>query len=119
MKRQFGFRRFVTPEFGAIIFWLAAVPLLLSAAFALFHSSFLIFGWLVFATVIVRVACEGMTVLFQIHDVLVEIRGLLAVKQSPVPGVVRPPTPRPPIDHGRKPVAPPANGEVSESRMNL
>jgi hypothetical protein len=72
--RSFGFRTFVTPQFGVILFWLIAIPLVIAAAIAIWNKAIWVgLNFLLWA-VFLRVGLETMTILFYIHDVLVEIR---------------------------------------------
>lgn len=72
--RSLGFRTFVTPQFGVVLFWVMAVPLIVAAVLSIVRGSvwFGIYGFLL--VVLIRVVFETMTILFHIHDVLVEIR---------------------------------------------
>jgi hypothetical protein len=68
------FRTFVTPQFGVLLFWLCAVPLLFAAGFFVVNGqpvySLICLAWVLF----LRVILESLAILFQIHDVLVDIR---------------------------------------------
>ena len=69
-----GFRNLVTPQFGVVLFWLCAVPLLIMAGFFAVNGQVLYplmcVAWVLF----LRVIFESLAILFQIHDVLVDIR---------------------------------------------
>lgn len=77
MSSKRGFKTFIAPEFGVIVFWLGAVPLLLAAGLALAKGSFLIALGFTGSAIALRLVLEGMTVLFQMHDVLLDIRTAL------------------------------------------
>jgi len=72
--RNLGFRTFVTPQFGVILFWLIAIPLVIAALIAFWNKAIWMGLYFLLWAVLVRVGLETMTILFNIHDVLVEIR---------------------------------------------
>lgn len=78
MTARRGFRVFIAPEFGVAIFWLVAIALVIAAAAAAAAGNMT--GALVSMAVIfcVRLVLEAFSVLFQIHDVLIDIRTALA-----------------------------------------
>ena len=69
-----GFKRFYTPQFGVVLFWLSAVPLLIAGGILLVQGSVVMGITMIASALFFRVFFETMTVLFQIHDVLCEIR---------------------------------------------
>ncbi len=72
--RSLGFRSFVTPEFGVILFWGSAVVFGAAAVMSFVRGSIWTGVYGLLLVVLIRVALETMTILFHIHDVLVEIR---------------------------------------------
>ncbi|HRI57960.1 MAG TPA: hypothetical protein PK170_12805 [Anaerolineae bacterium] len=72
---RFGFQGFVTRELAALVFWVFAVIIVISAAL-LMNQTGQWWWWLVavFSIATLRVGCEGMAVLFHIHEALIDLR---------------------------------------------
>lgn len=68
------FRDFWTPSLGIIVFWFGALVCCLLAGFSLSAGLMLPALLWIAAIFALRMAVEALVVLFQIHDVLVEIR---------------------------------------------
>ena len=108
MNEFLAFRKFITPVFIQVIFWIGVVMAVIAALSVMFRGGFAIVAGLIFLVVgpfIVRIECELLILLFRIYDELVAIRT----------GV--PPTPTPtgfPVTFGRPtpppPAPPPAGG---------
>jgi hypothetical protein len=79
MNDYLSFRRFITPAFIQVFFWLGVVAVVLTALASMFRGDAAgLFGglaMLVFGVVFVRIYCELLILLFRIYDELVAIRG--------------------------------------------
>jgi Na+/melibiose symporter-like transporter len=73
-NRSLGFKSFITPQFGVVLFWLIAIALGASAVMSFAHGAEAVGFFMLMAIIGVRVGFETLTVLFQIHDVLLDIR---------------------------------------------
>jgi len=100
MNYFLAFRKFITPLFIQVIFWIGVVASVITALSVMFRGGFAIIAGLIFLVIgpfIVRIECELLILLFRIYEELVAIRT----------GV--PPTPTAvgfPVTFGR-PAAPP------------
>lgn len=77
-----GFKTFVTPQFGVIVFWLIAVPTLVGAGMLIFQGSVTTGLIAIGAVLFWRMFFETMTIMFAIHGVLIEIRDADKVKMA-------------------------------------
>jgi hypothetical protein len=72
----------VTPQFGVVLFWVLACTLLLGAGFMFAQGNILMGSVTIGLVLLWRVFFETVTVLFQIHSVLVDIRDADKVQQA-------------------------------------
>ena len=104
MNEFLAFRKFITPVFIQVIFWIGVVMVVIAAITAMTQGGVMIVAgliWLVVGPFIIRIYCELLILLFRIYDELVAIRT----------GV--PPTPTAtgfPVTFGRPAAPPPAGG---------
>ena len=97
------FRKFITPVFIQVIFWIGVVVNIL-AAFAAMFTHQILFGivWLFIGPFVVRIYCELLILLFRIYDELVALRTGTPPSAQGFP-VIQPPmagpttTPTPPV----------------------
>jgi len=73
-SRRLAFKTFIAPQFGVVVFWIIGIPSLIASCIE-FATGQWIVALITLAFVLgFRIFFEAMTVLFQIHDVLVEMR---------------------------------------------
>src|SRR5690242_1341108 len=77
MNEFLAFRKFITPIFIQVIFWVGVVIAVIAALSMMFRGGFAIIAGLIMLVVlpfIVRIECELLILLFRIYDELVAIR---------------------------------------------
>jgi hypothetical protein len=77
MNDFLAFRKFITPVFIQVIFWLFVIMIVLAGLFSMFQGGSAIFSGLLMIIVgplIVRMYCELLILFFRIYDELVAIR---------------------------------------------
>ena len=94
------FRKFITPVFIQVIFWLMVIGAVISALITMFRGGvagfFLGLIWLVVGPVIARIYCELLILLFRIYDELVAMRTGVPPGAAPPGFPVTPVAPVPP-----------------------
>lgn len=69
------FRKMITPSIIHIIFWVLVLFSVLGALGTMFAGQFILgLVSLIVGPIMIRVSCEGVILLFSIHDRLTEIR---------------------------------------------
>jgi len=77
MNDFLAFRKFITPVFIQVLFWLAVAMTVIGALIMMFQGGVAIIGGLIFLVVgpfLARIYCELLILLFRIYDELVAIR---------------------------------------------
>ncbi|MGB9757579.1 MAG: DUF4282 domain-containing protein [Candidatus Bipolaricaulaceae bacterium] len=85
MREILKFRRFTTPLFIAVIFWLGLILIFIAGIAIVFHENpelptplgaraGIALGWIILASLFWRVFCEVPMVIFRIYETLNEIR---------------------------------------------
>ena len=98
MNDFLSFRKFITPLFIQIIFWLFVIMVVIAGLISMFQGGAAIFSGLIMIIVgplFVRMYCELLILFFRIYDELVAIRTGTAPGGGTGPGFpVMPPTPQ-------------------------
>jgi len=89
------FRKFLTPVFIQVIFWVGVVVIVIGALITMFRVNFFVgLAYLIIAPFFWRIYCELLILLFRIYDELMAIR---TGRPPEAPGfpVIQPPPPTP------------------------